>query len=71
MQKGWNVLHYACAGGSVEVLEQLLTVPVLKTTEVLNGKTKVGAMGELMIHLRGWSKLVQVSNIDRNHSMLE
>jgi len=53
MQKGWNVLHYACAGGSVEVLEQLLTVPVLKTTEVLNGKTKVGAMGELMIHLRG------------------
>ena len=45
MQKGWNVLHYACAGGSVGVLEQLLAVPVLKTAEVLNGKTKVGALG--------------------------
>jgi len=42
MQKGWNVLHYACAGGSVEVLEQLLTVPVLKSAEMLNGKTKCG-----------------------------
>jgi len=45
MQKGWNVLHFACAGGNVEVLEQLLAVSVLKTAEFLNGKSKVGALG--------------------------
>ena len=52
MQKGWNVLHFACAGGNVEVLKWLLTVSVLKTAEVLNGKTMVGTLG-MKIHLRG------------------
>ena len=52
MQKGWNVLHFACAGGNVEVLKWLLTLSVLKTAEVLNGKTKVGTLG-MKIHLRG------------------
>jgi len=44
----------------VEVLKWLLTVSVLKTAEVLNGKTKVGTLG-MKIHLRGDQILFKVS----------
>ena len=42
LQKGWNVLHYACAGGSVEVVRWLLkNIPELQTAEALNQTSEV------------------------------
>ena len=43
LQGAWNVLHHACAGGSVEVLMWLIeTFPGLNTDDFLNAKTMVG-----------------------------
>ena len=42
LQKGWNILHYACAGGSVAVVQWLLqNVPELTAAEVLNQTSEV------------------------------
>ena len=42
LQKGWNILHHACAGGSKEILQWLVeTVPELQSQEIVNHKTNV------------------------------
>ena len=42
LQKEWNILHHACAGGDVEVLNWLfVNVPKLNTGDLLNAAAKV------------------------------
>ena len=41
LQSGWNILHHACAGGSLEVLEWLVESMDRLYTDMLNQKSKV------------------------------